>query len=73
MDTSDFTPLVPDSATRLALLEKIVQEMAEYRMALQLDLNILKEQYELQSKELEYYKSLALPEQRQLYRILKNN
>lgn len=38
-----------------------------------MDLTLLKEQYELQAAELEHFKNLATPEQRQLYRIIKLN
>lgn len=54
-------------------MSQIIQELAEQRLNLQFDLTLLKEQYELQAKELEHFKNLATPEQRQLYRILKNN
>lgn len=70
---ADFKPLDIDDNARLLVLEKVVQQMAEDRMGLLMDLTLLKEQYELQAKELAHFKALASPEDRQLYRILKNN
>ena len=54
-------------------LETAFQQMAEEKLGLQMDLTLMKEMYALQAKELEHFKALALPEQRQLYRILYNN
>lgn len=64
-----FQPL-PDTSANMA---KIIQDLAESRLNLQFDLNILKEAYEEQAKELEHFRNLATPEQRQVYRILKQN
>ena len=72
MSTPDeFQPL-PDQPIE-ERMAKIIQQLAEDRLGLQMDLTLLKEQYELQAAELEHFKNLATPEQRQLYRILKHN
>ena len=72
MSTPDeFQPL-PDKPIE-ERMKRIIQQLAEDRLGLQMDLTLLKEQYELQAAELEHFKNLATPEQRQLYRILKNN
>jgi hypothetical protein len=69
-----FQPLPDtDPATRIESMTNVIQALAEDRLGLQMDLTLLKEQYELQAAELEHFKSLATPEQRQMYRILKHN
>ena len=71
MSSDEFQPL-PDKPIE-ERMKRIIQQLAEDRLGLQMDLTLLKEQYELQAAELEHFKNLATPEQRQLYRILKNN
>jgi len=71
---SAFQPLPDmDPAIRIESMTKVIQAISEDRLGLQMDLTLLKEQYELQTAELEHFKNLATPEQRQLYRILKHN
>jgi hypothetical protein len=52
---------------------KIINELAESKLNLSIDLATLSEAYKEQEKELEYFRNLATPEQRQVYRILKQN
>jgi hypothetical protein len=69
-----FQPLPDtDPATRIESMTNVIQAIAEDRLGLQMDLTLLKEQYEIQAAELEHFRNLATPEQRQLYRILKHN
>jgi hypothetical protein len=69
-----FQPL-PDMNPdlRIQSMTRVIQDLAENRLGLQMDLTLLKEQYELQAEELEHFKNLATPEQRQMYRIIKLN
>jgi hypothetical protein len=69
-----FQPL-PDMNPdlRIQSMTRVIQDLAEDRLGLQMDLTLLKEQYELQAEELEHFKNLATPEQRQMYRIIKLN
>lgn len=69
-----FQPLPDmDPATRIESMTNVIQTLAEDRLGLQMDLTLLKEQYEIQAAELEHFRNLATPEQRQMYRILKHN
>jgi hypothetical protein len=52
---------------------KVIQELAEQKMNLQIDLAVMTEAYKIQEEQLEYFRNLATPEQRQVYRILKQN
>jgi len=71
MSSDEFQPLADKPIEER--MKRIIQQLAEDRLGLQMDLTLLKEQYELQAAELEHFKNLATPEQRQLYRILKHN
>jgi len=72
--SEEFKPLPEKSLEENVIrMGEVIQELAEQKMNLQIDLAVLKEAYKLQEEELEHFRNLATPEQRQVYRILKQN
>ena len=54
-------------------MQQVINELAEQKLNLQMDLTLLAESYRLLELETEHFRSLATPEQRQLYRVLNQN
>jgi hypothetical protein len=74
MSEQEFKPLPEKSLEENVIqLGKVIQELAEQKMNLQIDLAVMTEAYKLQEEELNHFRNLATPEQRQVYRILKQN
>ena len=72
--SEDFKPLPEKSIEENVIqMGKVIQELAEQKMNLQIDLAVMTEAYKIQEEQLEYFRNLATPEQRQVYRILKQN
>jgi hypothetical protein len=72
--SEDFKP-IPEKSIEENVIQmgKVIQELAEQKMNLQIDLAVMTEAYKIQEEQLEYFRNLATPEQRQVYRILKQN
>jgi hypothetical protein len=72
--SEEFKPLPEKSIEENVIaMGKIIQELAEQKMNLQIDLAVMTEAYKIQEEQLEHFRNLATPEQRQVYRILKQN
>ena len=54
-------------------MQQVINELAEQKLNLQMDLTLLAESYRLLELETEHFRSLATPAQRQLYRVLNQN
>lgn len=74
MSEEEFKPLpektIEENVIRMG---EVIQELAEQKMNLQIDLAVMTEAYKLQEEELTHFRNLATPEQRQVYRIIKQN
>jgi hypothetical protein len=74
MSEQEFKPLPEKSLEEnVARMGQVIQELAEQKMNLQIDLAVMTEAYKLQEEELNHFRNLATPEQRQVYRIIKQN
>jgi hypothetical protein len=74
MSEQEFKPLPEKSLEENVIrMGEVIQELAEQKMNLQIDLAVMTEAYKLQEEELNHFRNLATPEQRQVYRIIKQN
>jgi hypothetical protein len=72
--SEEFKPLPEKSIEENVIrMGQVIQELAEQKMNLQIDLAVMTEAYKLQEEELNHFRNLASPEQRQVYRIIKQN
>jgi hypothetical protein len=72
--SEEFKPLPERSLEENVIrMGEVIQELAEQKMNLQIDLAVMTEAYKLQEEELNHFRNLATPEQRQVYRIIKQN